>query len=290
MHQRQLGQGIPAPLTRHTAGLVVAAIAWLPLCGGFAETDESPYTVAPGLFDQDETDLGLRAADGTETFTVFAPSDDTDKFSNGAVPIGFKGRLYVQWQSSARDEDSPDTWVAYSVSEDGESWGAPAVLAPAGEGIEMHSNGGWWTDGKTLVAYINVWPTGFQSGDGGYTEYRLSTDGQSWSEPRRVIGEDGTPIDGNLPDGTAYLVNSPRAGRERIPLAVTLSADGKVFDRSFLLRGASDLQPLRYEGRHKRPGYHYPKSVVAGGFLYVAYATNKEDVQVMRVPLSSLHR
>ena len=26
MHQRQLGQGIPAPLTRHTAGLVVAAV------------------------------------------------------------------------------------------------------------------------------------------------------------------------------------------------------------------------------------------------------------------------
>ena len=86
---------------------------------------------------------------------------------------------------------------------------------------------------------------------------------------------------GNLPDGTAFLVNAPHAGRGRAPLALTLSADGRVFDRSFLLRGASDLQSLRYEGRYKRSGYHYPKSVVA-------YATNKEGVEVTRVPLSSL--
>ena len=33
---------------------------------------------------------------------------------------------------------------------------------------------------------------------------------------------------------------------------------------------------------------HYPKSIVWNGFLYVAYATNKEDVELTRVPLSSL--
>lgn len=93
---------------------------------------------------------------------------------------------------------------------------------------------------------------------------------------------------GNLPDGTAYLVNAPNMDRPRMPLAVTLSRDGGVFDRSFLLRGAGDLQPLRYEGQYKRPGYHYPKSVVWNGSLYVGYAANKEDVQVTRVPLSSL--
>jgi len=95
---------------------------------------------------------------------------------------------------------------------------------------------------------------------------------------------------GNLPDGTAYLVNAPNTDRPRMPLAVTLSDDGRVFDRSFLLRGAGDLQPLRYEGQYKRPGYHYPKSVVWNGALYVGYATNKEDVQVTRVPLAALAR
>lgn len=368
----------------------------------------APYAVAPGLFDQARADLGLSPAPGTETFTVFAPGEDTDRFSNGVVLIPFQGRLYAQWQSSPRDEDSPDTWVAYSVSEDGESWSAPRELVPAGQGGRMHSSGGWWTDGETLVAYVNVWPEGFQSGAGGFTEYRLSRDGETWSEPRRVMGADGAPVQGvieqdphlidgrvytgfhmrpgmiatpfftddplglggwtpgamtnlprdtsraaaaherrlsreiepslfqrgdcvvmvfrdeelsfrqiasescdrgvswstpvltdmpdsrakqsagNLPDGTAYLVNAPNADRPRIPLAVTTSRDGRLFDRSFLLRGADDLQPLRFEGRYKRPGYHYPKSVVWGDFLYVAYAANKEDVQVTRIPLSAL--
>jgi hypothetical protein len=369
----------------------------------------APYQVAPGLFRPDRPDLGLKPAPGAQTFTVFAPTARTDRFSNGVVLIPFKGRLYAQWQSSAQDEDSADTWVAYSVSDDGQTWGAPTMLAPAGEGGVMRSSGGWWTDGSTLVAYANVWPDGFQSGAGGYAEYRTSKDGRTWTAPHRVTGADGRPVEGvieqdphridarvmtafhlrpgmiakpfftydplgisgwtegrmtslprdtanaaapherrlsreiepslfrradgcavmvfrdedlsfrqlaaescdrgvtwttpaltampdsrakqsagNLPDGTAYLVNAPNGDRPRIPLAVTVSPDGRTFDRSWLLRGQGDLQPLRFEGKYKRPGYHYPKSVVWKGWLYVGYATNKEDVQVTRVPLASL--
>jgi hypothetical protein len=370
---------------------------------------DAPYTVAPNLFQPSQPDLGLTAASGTETFTVFAPTQATDRFSNGVVLVGFKGKLYAQWQSSARDEDSADTWVAYSVSDDGKTWSAPRKLAPAGENGLMRSSGGWHTDGKVLVAYANVWPEGFQSGAGGYAEYRTSQDGVTWSAPKRVMGADGKPVEGvieqdphvidgrvltafhlrpgmiakpfftddplavggwtqgtmeslprdtssaaaahekklsreiepslfrradgcivmvfrdeelsfrqlasqscdrgvswttpaltgmpdarakqsagNLPGGGAYLVNAPNTDRPRIPLAVTTSADGRVFDRSWRLRGKADLQPLRFEGQYKRPGYHYPKSVVWNGYLYVGYAANKEDVQVTRVPLKAL--
>jgi hypothetical protein len=62
-----------------------------------------------------------------------------------------------------------------------------------------------------------------------------------------------------------------------------------VFDKAFVLRrGGADLQPLRYPGRFKRPGYHYPKSIVWNGWLYTSYATNKEDVELTRVPLTGL--
>jgi hypothetical protein len=327
------------------------------------------------------------------------------------VLIPFKGRLYAQWQSSARDEDAADTWVAWSVSADGRTWSPPQALARAGDNGLMRSSGGWMTDGKTLVAYANVWPEGFQSGAGGYAEYRTSTDGRTWSEPRRVTGADGRPVEGvieqdphridgrvigafhlrpgmiatpfftddplgltgwtqgrmenlprdasaataahektlsreiepslfrradgcvvmvfrdeelsfrqlasqscdrgvtwttpartdmpdarakqsagNLPNGSAYLVNAPNSDKPRIPLAVTVSRDGRVFDRSWRLRGQADLQPLRFEGQYKRPGYHYPKSVVWNGYFYVGYAANKEDVQVTRVPLKALER
>lgn len=380
-------------------------IALLVLCGIFMavraqETEPPPYTVAPGLFDPAREDLGLRRAAGTRTSTVFCAEEGTDHYCNGVALVAFRGRLYAQWQSSPRDEDSPDTWVAYSSSADGESWSAPRVLAAAGSGGAMRSSGGWRTDGTTLVAFVNVWPAGFASGAGGRTEFCTSTDGEHWSELQPVRGDDGRPVcgvieqdihaydgrlyvafhlqpglivtphftdeplgtggwtagalphhafqpptsrelepslfaraggelimvfrdqastyrqlaavsrdrgatwslpvptdlpdarakqsAGNLPDGTAFLVNCPSGTRERLPLAVTLGRAGRIFDRSFLLRGAAELPALRYAGKFKRRGYHYPKSLVAGGFLYVIYATNKEAIEVTRVPVAEL--
>lgn len=379
--------------------VALAAAALLICTVAFAQRTPL-YEVADGVFDSRKPDLGLTRAPGTQTVTVFKPGSGDSKFNNGVVLLPFRDRLYAQWQTSPRDEDSADTQVVYSTSDDGEKWSSPIVLAAAGKAGRMHSNGGWWTDGNTLVAYINVWPTGFQSGDGGYTEYRLSTDGTNWSAPKRVTGRDGAPVEGiieqdphalpggrivtafhlrpglivapfhtddplgvrgwtrgrmenlphegrvsrelepslflrgscvvmvfrdqessyrqlaaescdnaqtwrtpmptnmpdarakqsagNLPDGTAFLVNAPNNDKVRIPLAVTLSRDGRRFDRAFLLRGRTDLQPLRYEGKYKRPGYHYPKSVIWKDHLYVGYASNKEDVDVTRVPLQSL--
>jgi len=371
------------------------------LLGAQATAADAPYTVARGLFKQRKPDLGLRAVPSGETITIFKPRAGADQFNNGVVLIPFKGRLYAQWQSSPVDEDSQDTWVAFSTSDEGSRWSKPAVLAPIAPAPQMHSNGGWWTDGETLVAYIIAWPTGFQSGDGGYTDYMLSSDGEHWSSPRRITGTDGEAVPGiieqdphvlrsgrivaafhtrpglivapfftddplgikgwrranmpnlvyeghsssrelepsvflrascavmvfrdqasshrqlasescdagetwtspalttmpdsrakqsagNLPDGRAFLVNAPRAEKLRVPLVITLSRDGRRFDRAWVLRGEASLQPLRFEGRYKRPGFHYPKSVIWKDHLYVGYATNKEDVELTRVPLSGL--
>lgn len=87
------------------------------------------------------------------------------------------------------------------------------------------------------------------------------------------------------------MVNNPSENKNRFPLVLTLSTDGFLFDRAWLLRsGGTDLQPMRYAGKYKRPGYSYPKSVVWGKYLYVSYATNKEDVEISRVPLTALSK
>jgi hypothetical protein len=359
-----------------------------------------PFIVVKDLFNQSDTEgLSLSIADGTETITVFAPTETTDQFSNGVVMTAFKGHLYCQWQSSAKDEDSQDTWLAYSRSENGKDWTEPLVLA---ESIANGycSSGGWWLAGDTLVAYINTWPA-TNIPRGGYTRYSLTTDGLNWTMPKALLmangdtlkgifeqdphalpsgrivnaahfqpglvinpiytddpkgisgwlkadftnittgdvsrsiepswftNDDGhltmtfrdqtntyfklasvstdegeswsTPVltnmpdartkqsAGNLPDGTAYLVGNPVNNSVRIPLTVTLSKDGRVFNTSYVLRkGGDDLQTLRFSGTAKRLGYHYPKSMVHNGYLYVSYATNKEDVQYTRVPISKL--
>ena len=360
-----------------------------------------PLVVADGLFDaQRPRDLGLARPAVAETVTIFSPTPGSDQFSNGVVMVGFKGQLFAQWQSSASDEDSPDTWVAYSRSSDGKSWAASTALVSRWQG-GIRTSGGWWTNGDTLVAYVNAWPSGAKP-RGGYTEYVTSKDGQTWSEPRRLMLADGTPLNGifeqdphrlpsgrisnaahfqpglrvapcytddasgtrgwvraeftpwafpgdttrelepssfrrsdgalvmvfrdqggsfqtlasisyddgeswvqavetnlpdsraqlsagNLPDGTAYIVNNPTGNRTRAPLVLTLSRDGQRFDKAFVLRaGEGELPAQRTPGRAKLLGYSYPKSMLWGESLFVAYSTNEEDVQYTRVPLASL--
>ncbi len=371
-----------------------------PLAGSAQEVD-APARVTDGLLDLANTDtLGLDLAEGVETVTVFAPGDDDLKFNHGVVLLPFKGKLYAQWQTSELDEDAPETIVTYAVSDDGTTWSEPSPLTtPRTDGYT--SSGGWWTDGETLVAYLNVWPAA-QVPRGGYTMYRTSTDGITWSEQQHVLDADGQPVlgiieqdtkalasgrvltafhvdglfvkpyytddplgltgwtqgdfenqpnatagisrelepswyqrpdgsivmvfrdqgggtlrklaavstddgatwtdsvetnipdsrtkqsAGSLPDGTSYLAGNPTGTRSRLPLAILLSADGVTFDTGVLLRSSSDVQPKRYEGLYKNPGYSYPKSVLWNDHLYVAYGTNKEDVEFTRVPVASL--
>jgi len=357
--------------------------------------------VKPGLFDSTKTDnLGLHMADGAETFTVFSPADSTDHFSNGAVLAGYRDKLYCQWNSSAIDEDSKDTWVAYSISSDGINWSAPMVLAASIDNGYC-SSAGWWVHGDTLLGFINVWPASL-SPRGGYSCYTMSLDGLTWSALQPLLMANGDTLKavfeqdphelpdgrivngahfqpglvaapiytddpsairgwvrsdfsnlsvtagvsrelepswylrsdnalvmtfrdqsssyrrlasistdrgeswteavltdmpdsrskqsaGNLPNGTAYLIGNPVHNKRRIPLVLTLSKDGKFFNTACVLRqGGEDLQKLRYPGKAKRQGYHYPKSTVWQDYLCISYSTNKEDVEYTRVPLSSL--
>ncbi len=362
---------------------------------------EAPFTVAEGLFDADQhPHYGLGRAPGAETITIFAPRDDTDKFSNGVQVYPFNGWLYAQWQSTPRHEDTHDGRVVWSRSRDGKNWEEPRELArQPEEGGLMRSGAGFWSDGNSLVAY-------FQRVDSWYpgtikmTEARITLDGENWSPIQRVsdtlvvaenikelesgrlltgvhthlpgstrmygviaytdqrdglggwrmaempqpdsahprygrgiehswyrrsdgqlvmvfrdmnrsgylLASEGTnngehwtaPVRtempdsnsmqcaGNLPDGTVFIVNNPTRNQGRVPLTITLSATGEYFDRAYIVRGADDLQPRRYDGRHKDPGYSYPGAVIWGDHLYIAYATNKEDAEVTRIPLASL--
>lgn len=363
-----------------------------------AFAQETPYTVASNLFDVSRPDdLGLKPVPGTQTFTIYRAGEIGDKYVNGVALFGFKGKLYAQWQASDKDEDSTDTHVVYAVSTDGEHWSAPRALASAGE--TMRTSGGWWSDGKVLTAFINVWNADFRTG--GTTQYVSSKDGLHWSKPRAVTGAGGKSVEGvieqdphalpdgrivtafhlkpgliatpfftddpqgttgwrrgamtnlpheglesrelepswfrradgclvmvfrdqansfrqlaaqscdravhwtlpvlnampdsrakqsagNFPDGTAYIVNAPSGTKLRSPLVLTLAKDGHVFDRALLLRAGPPSEP-RFSGLYKRPGYHYPKSVIWNDALYVSYANAKENVDVTRVPLSALH-
>jgi hypothetical protein len=159
------------------------------------------------------------------------------------------------------------------------------------KGVNRLIEPSWYrrSDGKLVMVYRDIFGSC-------HVWASLSDDnGQSWSKPviTGLFDSSSMQCAGNLPDGTAYLVNNPVDHLEprsslgkRIPLAVTLSRDGFVFDRSYLVRGTPPER--RYKGKSKTLGYSYPGSYIWREYLYISYATNKEDIEVTRIPLSSL--
>ncbi len=366
-----------------------------------------PFAVESGLFNQDAAELGLTIAPDVKTVTVYTPTATSDHYSNGAVMIGFKGKLYCQWQSSAVHEDSSDTWVAYSIGEitidaygnQVEIWSAPKILA-ATMNNGYRTGGGWIVYKDTLIAFINEWPDNLNNPRGGLAYYRESIDGINWSELKPVLMKDGSQIQGifeqdpheydgrlynaahmqpgllatpiytddlsgrtgwikpnftnldhsgnnsrelepslfkngdghivmifrdqnstytklasiskdkgvtwskaeqtnfpdsrakqsagNLPDGSVYFASNPRNINKRYPLSITLSDDGKTFTRAYNLRTEAELPARIYEGKAKTIGYSYPKSTIAGNYLYVVYSTNKEHIEYSRIPLQNI--
>lgn len=129
-----------------------------------------------------------------ETATIYTPAEDGDHYVNNAVPVFFKGNLYCMWQSSATDEDAPDTHMVYSRSRDGRRWTAPRPFALCTESA-FASAGGWMAFGDTLAAFVNRL-SDIESG--GTAHYCTSTDGIAWSTLQPVLMADGTPMDGIL--------------------------------------------------------------------------------------------
>ncbi len=126
-----------------------------------------------------------------------------------------------------------------------------------------------------------------------YSGFLYSTfsqdNGETWSPPTRTNYFDSTARTsaGNLPDGTAFLINNamPKRGNRSL-LTLGLSKDGIVFDRAWIVRG--EPTTMRHPGRSKANGWQYPHAVSWRGSLFVAYSINKEDVAVTRISLEDL--
>lgn len=119
--------------------------------------------------------------------------------------------------------------------------------------------------------------------------------GLTWSDPvaTNLYDSKSKQCAGNLPDGTAFIVNNPVQSETRSPLVIHLSKDGETFNQSYLLRtGYTQTEDVTGGIQNRKgsagSGYCYPKAMVHGDYLYVSYSTNKEDVEYTRIPLSSI--
>lgn len=115
-------------------------------------------------------------------------------------------------------------------------------------------------------------------------------DGATWTVPVPTGFTDNVSKFhlGRLPDGRFYYVGcpDPEPRWRRSPLVLSLSRDGIVFDRHFVI--AESPYRRLHEGMHKIGDYGYPHTLVHADRLHVVVSRAKESVEVLRVPLGAL--
>ena len=167
--------------------------------------------VAPGLIDTADTlSLGLEKLPGAQPIMVHKAQEGGDTYANNVLLTRFKGVFYCMWQSSARDEDTPDTRVLLARSADGLEWSAPELLARPTDSTFV-SPGGWIQRGDSLAAVLNYVDSEDRS-RGGRAWFIVTHDGKAWTAPRPLRMADCTPMDGILEQDPLLLEGGRTVG------------------------------------------------------------------------------
>jgi hypothetical protein len=149
--------------------------------------------VPDGLIELSDTvSLGIPRLPDAER--ILAHASDGPGYVNNVLLTSFGGKYYCMWQSSLRDEDTPDTQVLYAISADGHSWDTPSVLACPTDSTFV-SPGGWIQRGDSLTAILNYVCAPDRS-KGGTAWFASTRDGRHWSAPQPVRMADGAPVQG----------------------------------------------------------------------------------------------
>ncbi len=89
---------------------------------------------------------------------------------------------------------------------------------------------------------------------------------------------------GNLKDGRVYAVGNP--GVKRMQMCLSISKDGYLFDENYIVAKKPSL--MKYRGRAKGTGFHYPHTTLTEDSLFIAYSLNKEDILISKIKLGDL--
>ncbi len=126
-------------------------------------------------------------------------------------------------------------------------------------------------------------------------------DNGSWAPARPTDIPDSPSLSDTvmLDDGTVLLVGNQMAPKfdnpdetghySRDPLTVSVSPDGKTFERAFALRcGTQDYRVPQSEVRGRGGGGQYPSALTHDEDLYVLHSIGKEDIAISSLALADL--
>ena len=230
---------------KHLVGVVCLAVLFQACAPG----ENRLPGVPEGLFDlKDTVTLGLPRLEGCERIAVH----ESAGYVNNVLITAFDGKYYCMWQSSIRDEDTPDTRVVYAASSDGVRWEGPIDLALPTDSTFV-TPGGWIQRGESLSAILNYICAPDRS-KGGTAWYKSTVDGLAWTEPQPLRMADGRPMAGILeqdplllPDGRTIGAAHFRPGLRVNPVYTDApSALTGWTEAAFPAGEGSPLEPSQY--------------------------------------------
>ncbi|NVM62854.1 hypothetical protein FHW88_001130 [Mucilaginibacter sp. SG538B] len=188
-------------------------------------------------------------------------------------PHGLSGwKLSSFYPDSLYKQDNPAMFYAPA---------AKSGLPPLCEGSFFQ------TDDNVLHMLLRVTGKGWK-GHLWLTESR--DNGSNWSRPAEAPFSDNDSKFhfGRLPDKRFYYVGIPDTLHhyDRNPLVLSLSADGKSFDKNYII--ANELYHLKKEGLWKGGQYGYPHTIIYNGYMYVIISRQKEAIEMLRFSLKQL--
>jgi hypothetical protein len=164
-----------------------------------------------------------------------------------------------------------------------------AFYAPAAKlGLPPLCEGSFFeTDDNIIHMLLRVTGKGWK-GHLWLTESKDS--GSNWSRPVEAPFSDNDSKFhfGRLPDKRFYYVGIPDTLHhyDRNPLVISISADGKAFDKNYII--ANELYHLKKEGLWKGGQYGYPHTMIYKGFMYVIISRQKEAIETLRFSLKQI--
>ncbi len=186
-----------------------------------------PFQSSPNLFDRESHTLGLKRLDSQHRM-LFRATEDSYQYCHHPNLVVFREKLFCMWSNGVIEEDMPGQRILYCHSEDGSNWTTPTELTNYKQGKGVCVSAGFHVSGKTLIAFYTA-TEGENFHETTALMARTSTDGNAWSDPRRIVS--GFFIEGprQLSSGRLLLsgehVGPPRETK-RMKLLYTDQPDG----------------------------------------------------------------
>jgi hypothetical protein len=211
----------------------------------------------------------------TNTNFPFYKNSEDSEFIEACESLLNDKLVSLQWWEEDRAKDG--FYVVDPGDVEGAAYFSETITTSRGAGKAFnyyHRN-----DGVVVGIWKNQWSA------------LSEDDGKTWTPftKNKTLNPTGAKVWGQkLDDGRFALVHDQTAGfRNRYPMVVMASDDGRDYDRMMAVRG--DIPQRRYQGIHKRIGAQYFRGIIEGNGnppgdeLWVTYSVNKEDIWLSRI-------